>query len=509
MALHLVAPFKDLAEDRGTEVKLGDLRLVLLRQGDQVFAYQGLCPHAGAPLAEGAVCQGRLVCPWHKASFAVATGSLCEPPALDDLRRYPARVVNGQVEIDDRPLPRPISAPVMDERLFAIIGAGAAGVAAAAALRDNGFNGRLLLIDGQPQASYDRTALSKFVLAGDIAPEDVPPLRESEYFQRQRIEQVHARVNRLEVGSQRLTLSDGQFVNYDRALLATGGEPQPLPIPGSHLPEVAQLRSRADAARVLELARPGARAVVIGDSFLGLESASALRKFGVEVTLLARHEVPFVKQFGEAVGKALKQLHIHNGVAWRSGVEVASFLGEHHLEAVVLNNRERIAADFVLLGIGVRPATAIIQGLALNDDGSLNVDGHLRAAPGLWAAGDIARFPLAGQPQRIEHWRLAQQHGRAAALDMLDRGKAYADVPYFWTHHYGQRIDYLGHAMQWDQLVAQGEPQAFEFLQMQCLEGLVTGVVACNFERAMAALAQRMKQPLGIDEALALVRSYH
>jgi NADPH-dependent 2,4-dienoyl-CoA reductase/sulfur reductase-like enzyme/nitrite reductase/ring-hydroxylating ferredoxin subunit len=508
MALHTVAPFKGLPEDRGTEVKLGTLRLVLLRQGDQVFAYQGLCPHAGAPLAEGAVCQGRLVCPWHKASFSVASGALCEPPALDDLRRYPARVVNGQVQVDDQPLPRPICPPIMDDRVFAIVGAGAAGVAAAAALRDNGFNGRLLLIDGQPQPCYDRTALSKFVLAGDMAPDDVPPLREPEFFQQQRIGQVHARVNQLEVSSQRLTLSDGQFIHYDRALLATGGEPQPLPIPGGHLPQVLQLRSRADAARVLELARPGARAVIIGESFIGLESASALRKHEVAVTLLARKDVPFVKQFGEAVGKALKQLHEDNGVAWRSGAQAASFAGEHHLEAVVLKNRERIAADFVLLGIGVHPATDIIKGLALNDDGSLQVDEHLRAAPGLWAAGDIARFPLAGQPQRIEHWRLAQQHGRAAAMDMLDKGAAYADVPYFWTYHYGKRIDYLGHAAQWDQLVAQGDPQHFEFIQLQCMKGVVTGAVACNFERSMAALAQRMRQPLGVDEALAIVRNY-
>lgn len=508
MALYSVAHFKDLPQDRGTEVKLGKLRLVLLRQGDQVFAYQGLCPHAGAPLAEGAVCQGRLVCPWHKGSFSVANGRLCEPPALDDLRRYPARVVNGQVEVDDQPLPRPTFPPIMDERLFAIIGAGAAGVAAAAALRDNGFNGRLLLIDGQPQASYDRTALSKFVLAGDMAPEDVPPLREPEYFQQQRIEQVYARVNQLEASSQRLTLSDGQFIHYDRALLATGGEPQPLPIPGGHLPEVVQLRSRADAARVLELARPGARAVIIGDSFIGLESASALRKHGVEVTLLARHDVPFVKQFGEAVGKALKQLHEDNGVAWRSGAEAASFAGEHQLEAVVLKSRERIAADFVLLGIGVKPATAFIKGLALDDDGAVQVDEHLRAAPGLWAAGDIARFALAGRPQRIEHWRLAQQHARSAALDMLDKGSVFADVPYFWTFHYGKRIDYLGHAARWDQVIAQGDPQHFEFIELQCLAGVVTGAVACNFERVMAALAQRMKQPLGVDEALALVRDY-
>lgn len=509
MALHTVAAFKDLPEDRGTEVKLGTLRLVLLRQGEQVFAYQGLCPHAGAPLADGAVCEGRLICPWHKASFSATDGTLCEPPALEHLRRYPTRILNGQVEVDDQPLPWRTCPPVMDERLFAIIGAGAAGVAAAAALRDNGFNGRLLLIDGQPEPSYDRTALSKFVLAGDMAPQDVPPLREPEYFKQHRIEQVQARVNRLDVGARRLTLSDGQLITYDRALVATGGEPQALPIPGGHLPEILQLRSRADAARVLERARPGSHGVIIGDSFIGLEAASALRKHGVEVTILARHHVPFLKQFGDTVGKALKHLHEVNGVTWRSGAEAASFAGEHHLEAVVLKNRERIAADFVLLGIGVRPATGIINGLALNDDGSLPVDAHLKAGPDLWAAGDIARFPLAGQPARIEHWRLAQQHGRIAALSMLDKGAAYADVPYFWTFHYGKRIDYLGHATQWDQLVCEGDPQRFEFTQLQCLAGLVTGVVACNTERAVAALAQRMKRPLLLDDALALIRQYN
>lgn len=506
MPLHLVARFADLHEDRGTQVEIRGQKILLLKVGDQARAYQGLCPHAGAPLADGAVCDGWLVCPWHKAVFNVDDGQLCEPPALDGLARYPLELRGDEVWVGDQPHSDLTMGNDGDSRTFVVIGAGAAGIAATAALRDQGFGGRLVLIDREVEPGYDRTALSKFVIAGDMPAEKVPPLRDEAFYLGQRIERLHGEVRRLDVPGQSVTLVDGRVVEYDAALLATGGQPLPLPLPGAELGGVLLLRSRDDARRVLEWAEPGKKVVIIGDSFIGLEAASALRKHGLDVTVLARSEVPLRRQFGERVGRSIRQLHEDNGVHFRAGNEASAVEGEGRVERVVLKNGEVLPADLVLVGVGVRPATSMVHGLSLEDDGAVAVDGGMRAAPGLWAAGDIARFPLEGQPQRIEHWRLAQQQGRIAASNMLGANLAYADVPFFWTFQFGKRLDYLGHATEWDAILYEGEPESFEFVALYCAGNRVLAALGCQRERAMAWLAGRMCEPLSVEDALLAVR---
>ena len=507
MALHTVARFADLAEDRGCEIKLGEQTIVLVRMGEQVRAYQGKCPHAGAPLAKGAICHGRLICPWHKAMFELEDGSLSEPPALEGLRRYPAQIQDGMIVVDDQPMPAPARDGSADPRRFVIIGAGAAGIAAASALREKGFGGALILIDAETQPGYDRTALSKFVISGDMPPDETPPLRDESFYREQHVQRVHARVVSLKSSTRQVILDDGQTLNYDAALIATGGKPKAIALPGADLPQVLPLRSRDDARTLLYAARPGSNAVIIGDSFIGLEAASALRKRGLQVTVLARHEIPLQKQFGERIGKALRGLHEQRGVLFRTHVEATHFEGDQSLKSVRLSNGEQLAADLVLVGVGVSPATDLIEDIEREEDGSLRVDGGMQLRDGLWAAGDIATFPLADKPLRIEHWRLAQQQGRIAALNMLGGAERYADVPFFWTYHFGKRIDYLGHAEQWDDIVYIGEPEKFEFVALLCQCGTVAAIVACKYERAVALLAERMKQPLSVQEALQLIEA--
>jgi NADPH-dependent 2,4-dienoyl-CoA reductase/sulfur reductase-like enzyme/nitrite reductase/ring-hydroxylating ferredoxin subunit len=510
MPLHRVAELTDLREDRGVQIEIGEKKILLLRAGDDVYAYQGECPHAGAPLADGAVCNGHLICPWHKAEFAVNDGSLCEPPAMDALTRYPTQLIDGQVHVDDQPLPPPTLSLEPDERCFVIIGAGAAGTAAASALREKGFNGRLLLIDREREPGYDRTALSKFVLATDMSPDEIPPLRDDSFYAQQRIERVWGEVMKLDAVNKRVIIADGRRFDYDAALVTTGGEPRDLPLIGAELPQVMTLRQRDDAAAILAATPPGAHALIIGDSFIGLEAASALRKNNIAVTVLARHELSFAAQFGERIGRAIRALHEANGVLFRTHVEVSQFESDESgtaLETAVLSNGERMAVDLALVGIGVDPATQFIDGVALEKDGSIKVDGGMRVSHDLWAAGDIATFPLGDQPLRIEHWRLAQQQARIAASNMLGGDERYLDVPFFWTFHFGKRLDYLGHADQWDQIVYLGEPETFDFLALLCNQGSVVAVVACERGREMAMLAERMKQPLYRDEALRLIEA--
>jgi NADPH-dependent 2,4-dienoyl-CoA reductase/sulfur reductase-like enzyme/nitrite reductase/ring-hydroxylating ferredoxin subunit len=506
MALHRVARFTDVPEHRGLEVQIADTKIVLLRVGDQLRAYQGECPHAGAPLAEGALCHGRLICPWHKAAYRIEDGALCEPPSLDSLKRYPLEVRDDEVWVDDQPLPDPHTPPADDERTFAIVGAGAAGTAGAAALREKGFGGRVVLIDREAEAGYDRTVLSKFVIGGEMPPEEVPPLRDESFYREQRIERIIGEVTRLDAENQTLQLADGQSLDYDAALLATGGTPKPLTLPGAGLPQVFVLRSKDQAQQILNAAQPGQRAVIIGDSFIALESASSLRQYGLDVTVLARHAVPFAKQFGEAVGKAIRTLHEANGVVFHTEGEATHIEGTTQVEAVRLDNGQRLPADLVLVGIGVSPATGAFSDLPMAKDQSLEVDGGMRVTDGLWAAGDIATFPLNGQPQRIEHWRLAQQQARIAAANMLGGDEHYLDVPYFWTWHFGKNYDYLGHADALDEVEFKGDPDHPPFIGLFGRNGVVVAAVACDEERAMAMLAERMKQPLSVDEAWRLVR---
>jgi NADPH-dependent 2,4-dienoyl-CoA reductase/sulfur reductase-like enzyme/nitrite reductase/ring-hydroxylating ferredoxin subunit len=506
MALHRVARFIDVSEDRGLEVRIQDSKILLLRVGDQLRAYQGECPHAGAPLAEGALCHGRLICPWHKAAFRIEDGGLCEPPALDSLKRYPLEVREDEVWVDDQPLSDAHTPPADDPRLFVIVGGGAAGTAAAAALRDRGFGGRVLLIDRETSAGYDRTVLSKFVISGETPPEEIPSLRDEDFYREQRIERMNAEVASLDATGKSLRLADGQSLKYDAALLATGGTPKPLELPGAELPQVFVLRSKSQALQILNAAKPGQRAVIIGDSFIAMESASSLRQYGLDVTVLARQPVPFAKQFGETVGKAILALHQANGVVFRSDGEAAQIEGSTQVEAVRLNNGERLPTDLVLVGIGVSPATGSFADLPKEKDHSLRVDGGMRVCDGLWAAGDIATFPLNGQPVRIEHWRLAQQHARIAAVNMLGGDERYLNVPYFWTWHFGKNYDYLGHADAWDEVEFKGDPFNPPFIGLFGKNGVVVAAVACEEERAMAMLAERMKQPLSVDEAWRLIR---
>ncbi|UII69124.1 FAD-dependent oxidoreductase [Pseudomonas sp. HN11] len=499
MNMRIVARLINLPENRGVRVETAAHPLLLVRTGDQVRAFQADCPHAGAPLEEGVICQGRIVCPWHKAAFAVDSGAVCEPPALAGLTQYPVQVHDGVVSVGDAPLTATFTPPREDSRCFVVIGAGAAGAAAVAALKRHGFAGRLLWVDREQQPAYDRTALSKFVIAGEMAANDTPALLDLTV-------NVHGEVQRLDAIAKRIELTDGRQFNYDAALVATGGNAKPLDIPGTALNNVFVLRSREDAARISAAAASATCAVIIGDSFIGLEAASALRQRGLVVQVVSRHAIPLAAPLGKRIGAALRQLHEDNGVIFHSNTEPERLDGYGAVSTVLLKNGNRLAADLVLMGVGVTPATDFIDGVARAEDHSLRVDDSLLAAPGLWAAGDNATFPWQRQPMRIEHWRLAQQLGVLAARNMLGEALPYANVPFFWTYHFGKTFEVLGHPQHWNRLHVEGDLQQHDFIALLCHDDQVEAVIACEHQQAMARLSQRMQQPLGKAEALELIR---
>ena len=401
------------------QVELEGQAVLLVRDGDAVRAVGGMCPHAGAPLIEGVRHGGRIVCPWHKAAFCLRTGAVLDPPAVDALARYEVRVEAGRVLVST-PVGAATPEPAEDARCFVIVGAGAAGAAAAQTLREEGFGGRVVMLDAVGRVPYDRTLLSKYALSG-LKGGEKSPLQTQVFYRDHRIERRAATVERIDPAARQIVCADGTVLRYDAALLATGGAAVVPELPGAGLRNVFTLRSRGDAEAILAQAERSGRVVVLGTSFIGMEVAASLRERGLEVMVVGKEAAPFEKQLGAEVGGAFVGLHATRGVAFRLGAEIVRLEGETAVTAVVLVGGERVAADLVVVGFGVRPATSYAAGLARTEAGGLVVDAELRVTDGLWAAGDIASFPYRGDgaPIRVEHWRVAQQQGRVAALNML------------------------------------------------------------------------------------------
>lgn len=474
------------------QVEVDGKAVLLLRDGDVVRAVGAKCPHAGAPLAEGVRHGDRIVCPWHKAAFCIRTGAVLDPPALDALPRYDVRVDAGRILLAPATAPTPATAPaVPDARRFVIVGAGGAGAVAAQTLREAGFKGQLVMLDPANRVPYDRTVLSKYALSGQKGAEK-SPLQTQAFYREHGIERRTAEVTRIDAEARRITCADGSVVEYDAALLATGATPVRPSLPGAGLDHVYTLRSRADADAILEQAERSRYAVVLGASFIGMEVAASLRERGLDVTVIGKEAVPFARQLGEQVGRAFVGLHERHGVAFRLGCGVASLEGVGQVSGVVLDSGERIAADLVVIGFGVRPATSYAESLARRDDGGIVVDAHLRAVPGLYAAGDIASFPYRGDgaPIRVEHWRVAEQHGRVAALNMLGQATCCDAVPVFWTIQYMKRLDYVGHATEWDGVVLHGDLGTPEFLAYYVKDGRVAAAAGLGRDRDTAALVE-------------------
>ncbi|HEV2704627.1 MAG TPA: FAD-dependent oxidoreductase [Pyrinomonadaceae bacterium] len=485
----------DLRDGEMREVSFGETRILLARVGERFHAVSATCPHYGAPLVEGALCGTRVVCPWHHAAFNVADGRLEEPPALDGLVRYDVRVEGEQLFIsvpdtteDRRTPPLATHDPQTDARRFVIIGAGAAGYAAAQTLREEGFRGRVLMLTRDERAPYDRPNLSKDYLHGHAAPEWMP-LRPAEFYDECNIELVCKReVTHVDASAKTVTFEGGETLEYDALLVATGGAPVKLNIPGSDLKNICVLRSFSDADSIIETAARSRRVVVVGASFIGMEAAYSLRELGLDVTVVAPSAEPFEATLGAEVGALFRRLHEAHGVRFKLGSIIYRFEGSHGVEAVILDNGERVETDMVLIGAGVRPVTHFLEGVTLDEKGGVVVDSRLRAADGLYAAGDIASFPDArtGSVVRVEHWRMAQQQGRTAARNMAGADEAFDAVPFFWTRQFDAGLLYVGRAATWDEIIYQGSLDAHDFLAFYVKDGRVLAVAGMNRDREMA-----------------------
>jgi apoptosis-inducing factor 3 len=446
---------------------VGDEEVLLVRRGTEVFAVGAQCTHYHGPLVDGLVVSDTVRCPWHHACFDLRTGEALRAPALSSLACWSVEQRDGKISVRDKrsktkPQPRGKAAGNTPERVL-IVGGGAAGFAAAERLRREGYGGSIVMLSDDDAPPVDRPNLSKDFLAG-TAPEEWVPLRSDDFYSKNAIDlRLNATVAEIDVRSREVVLAGGDKLPYDRLLLATGAEPVQLPIPGADQPHVCTLRSLSDCRAILERAVGARRAVVMGASFIGLEVAAALRARKIEVDVVAPGKRPMERILGPQLGDFVRSLHEEHGVVFHLE-EIALAIDRHQVK---LRGGDTLEADLVIVGIGVRPRIELAERASLTIERGVLVDAYLETTvPGIFAAGDIARWPdpHTGESIRVEHWVVAERQGQTAALNMLGHREEFTAVPFFWSQHYDVPINYVGHAATWDELAIEGDVAAKDCL---------------------------------------------
>jgi NADPH-dependent 2,4-dienoyl-CoA reductase/sulfur reductase-like enzyme/nitrite reductase/ring-hydroxylating ferredoxin subunit len=432
--------------------------ILVARQGSQLFAIGATCTHYGGPLAKGLMVDCTVRCPWHHARFDLRTGEAIGAPALSDTPCWNIDKRGQRFFVVGRKEKKPARKPKSSPASVVIVGAGAAGNAAAEMLRREGYDGPITMIGADEFLPYDRPNLSKDYLAG-TAPEEWIPLRSADFYRDQNIETfTNTSATAINTQKKQVTLSDGRSLGYGALLLATGAEPVRLEIAGDDLPHVCYLRTLSDSRRIIEKAKNAKRAVVIGASFIGLEVAASLRERKLEVGVVGKGSLPLQKTLGRELGNFIREIHEAHGVKFYLGRTPATIKDRH----VQLDDGTILDCDLVVVGIGVRPNVALAEKAGIATDNGVMVNEFLETnIPGIFAAGDIARWPdpRAGR-MRVEHWVVAERQGQTAARNILGAHERFTVPPFFWSNHFDVAIRYVGHGGRDDCPTVSGDLEA-------------------------------------------------
>ena len=446
-------PESAVGDGQSVRGRVGDDEVLLVKSGTELFAVGAYCTHYHGPLVDGLVVGDTVRCPWHHACFSLRTGDAVRAPALDSIACWRVEREHNVLVVRDR-LPgsaarTPSAAPRNAPESVVIVGGGAAGLAAADMIRRHGYEGPVALISADEAPPVDRPNLSKDYLAGQ-AQDDWIPLRSTEFYKERNIDLVLGRrVTKLEPEARSIRLADGTQRRYGALLIATGAEPIRLPIPGADTAQIFYLRTFADSRAIVAQAGNAGKAVVVGASFIGLEAAASLRTRGLEVHVVAPESVPLERVMGREAGRFVQSVHEAKGVVFHLGQTVARIASRR----VTLSGGTTLDGDFVVVGAGVRPITDLADHAGLAMDRGILVNEFLEtSAAGVFAAGDVARWPdpHSGERIRVEHWVVAERQGQTAARNMLGQRERFDAVPFFWSQHYDVTINYVGHAEQWD-----------------------------------------------------------
>lgn len=383
-----------------------------------------------------------------------------------------------------------------------VVGASTAGGSAATTLRQEGFDGSVVLIGAEPHPPYERPPLSKSYLQGNTSAEQLALQPEGHWAEHDIDARFGVAAARLDPARRVVELDDGEQVGYGQVLIATGGRARRPPIPGIDLAGVCDLRDLADADDIRRRAGTARRAVVVGLGFIGCEVAASLREMGVEVIAIEPQPAPLAHVLGEQVAAAVAHLHRAHGVELALGDAVDHFDGNDAVEAVVTRDGRRIDGDLAVIGLGMEPITELAAGTDIVVDDGIVVDDLCRTSvEGVYAAGDVARHyhPLLGRHVRVEHWQHALKQGPAAARAMLGVGAPYTDVHWFWSDQYDTTIQCAGVLHEWDELVVRGDLAAARGSAFYLADGRLEAAVGLNRPRDVRAAMRLIAAGAAVD----------
>jgi 3-phenylpropionate/trans-cinnamate dioxygenase ferredoxin reductase subunit len=388
-------------------------------------------------------------------------------------------------------------------RTFVIVGASLTGATAAATLREEGFDGRIVLVGAETERPYERPPLSKDYLRGESGRDELY-VHEQFFYAEHEIElRLGETAVALDAREHALTLSGDERLAFDRLLLATGAEPRRLNVPGADLDGVHELRSVASSDAIRARLDRGGKVVVVGAGWIGSEAAASARQRGLEVTVIEPASVPLERVLGTEVGAIYRDVHADHGVELLLGTGVEAFEGDGAVERVRTSSGRAVDCDFVIVGVGVAPRTQLAEGAGLAVENGVVVDGRLQtSAPDVFAAGDLARHdhPAYG-PLRVEHWDNALHQGPAAARAMLGRDEPYDHVPYFFSDQYDVGMEYSGYAPRWDRVVFRGDPAGREFIAFWLQGDRLLAAMNVNVWDVSDALREVLAARVAVDDA--------
>ncbi|EKM78680.1 hypothetical protein AGABI1DRAFT_85596 [Agaricus bisporus var. burnettii JB137-S8] len=503
----------ELQDGQMKEVDFDSGKVLLSRLGDRIQATSAWCTHYGAPLSKGVlVADGRVVCPWHGACFNVCTGDIEDAPALAAIHSFKTHVADGKIHVSAHPentlkdnmrrYPGLLNEDTSFKKGLIIVGGGAGAFFAVDSLREYGYKLPITILSKEPHAPIDRTKLSKALITDPTGitlrtPADL----KIKYGTTLRL---GVEVTSIDPKKKTVTIDNADTLTYEKLILAPGGIPRRLPIEGADLENVFTLRGVEDAKKIDAAAQEGKRAVVIGSSFISMELVVAFGKRKLaSIDVIGMEEFPFEAVLGKEVGGGQKKYHESQGIKFHMQTKVEKIVPKEDnpkLAGGVVVNGTTIPADFVIMGVGVRPATDFLKGsgIEIEQDGSVRVDEYLRVRTGadtenIYAIGDIATYPApAGVEKRIEHWDVAGNHGRAAGKHICGKTVPFGTVPIFWSAQGGQ-LRYCGSSSKIDDVIVQGDPSQNKFIAFHVENGSVVAVSSMQNDPIVTKSSQLLK----------------
>ncbi|MFW5783572.1 MAG: FAD-dependent oxidoreductase [Spirochaetota bacterium] len=485
-----VARATDIVEGKPLVIELDEDESVLLtRVKGTVTACGATCPHYGGPLGDGVLRNGRVVCPYHNATFTLTDGKIDRTPAIDDLPTYEVKEEDGSVFLGEKHEPQITMPSGSDDRHVLIVGAGAAGASCA---------GAITMVTADAEGPYDRPMLSKGLLSGD-APAKYLPLRPRAFYESLGITLVtNTKVVGVNAGAKEIVTAEGKTLTGDMILLATGGVPKRPAVEGADLDGVFTLRSHRDAEEIMNACERTDSAAILGASFIGMEVAAQLRQRGLKVTVVEPQPQPMAAALGMDVGAWLRSVHEEQGVRFLLGHTATEITGERSVSGLQIDDGSRITAGVVVMGVGVEPRVDYLQNTGLIDGdpaAGVRVDERLAtSAADIYAAGDIAIYPGLESEYRVEHWVHAQEQGRHVARSMLGSRESYRRVPFFWSRQYKTSVKYVGYPERYDHIQYDGVAGDGEFAGGFFVGDRLVGVAATGKANKFAKLAEMLER---------------